>query len=104
MDTRLSVVQEDGEDVALTDDAKDLYREMGVRAPDVSAAVAEKPAGEALADADAAIRTGAGRLAWISVVDIGVFFAVLLVGFAYVWKRGDFDWVRAIRHERRSQE
>jgi NADH-quinone oxidoreductase subunit A len=25
---------------------------------------------------------------------VGVFFAVLLVGFAYVWSRGDLDWVR----------
>ncbi len=28
--------------------------------------------------------------------DIGVFFAVLLVGFAYVWRRGDLDWVAGI--------
>ncbi len=34
-------------------------------------------------------------LGMVSVVDIAVFFAVLLVGFAYVWKRGDLDWVRA---------
>ena len=35
------------------------------------------------------------QLGFISVIDIAVFFAVLLVGFAYVWKRGDLDWVRA---------
>ena len=33
--------------------------------------------------------------------DIGVFFAVLMVGFAYVWRRGDLDWVRAVSRERR---
>jgi NADH-quinone oxidoreductase subunit A len=38
----------------------------------------------------------AHSLAWTGVVDILVFFGVLLVGFAYVWKRGDLDWVRAI--------
>jgi NADH-quinone oxidoreductase subunit A len=32
--------------------------------------------------------------------DIAVFFAVLMVGFAYVWRRGDLDWVRAVTHER----
>jgi NADH-quinone oxidoreductase subunit A len=32
------------------------------------------------------------------MLDLGVFFAVLLVGFAYVWSRGDLDWVRAIHH------
>ncbi|MGE3315840.1 MAG: NADH-quinone oxidoreductase subunit A [Planctomycetaceae bacterium] len=35
------------------------------------------------------------RLATIGLFDILVFFGVLLVGFAYVWKRGDLDWVRA---------
>lgn len=34
-------------------------------------------------------------LGMVSMIDIAVFFAVLLVGFAYVWKRGDLDWVRA---------
>ena len=33
--------------------------------------------------------------------DILVFFAVLLVGFAYVWKRGDLDWIRAITQKSR---
>jgi NADH-quinone oxidoreductase subunit A len=39
----------------------------------------------------------AGRLlARTAVVDMAVFFAVLLTGFAYVWYRGDLDWVRAV--------
>ena len=42
----------------------------------------------------------AHRLAVIAFADILVFFGVLLVGFAYVWKRGDIDWVRAIGRER----
>jgi len=33
--------------------------------------------------------------------DILVFFSVLLVGFAYLWKRGDLDWVRAVAEESR---
>lgn len=40
----------------------------------------------------------ANTLALASMLDLGVFFAVLLVGFAYVWRRGDLDWVRATRH------
>jgi NADH-quinone oxidoreductase subunit A len=36
------------------------------------------------------------HLAVLSFFDILVFFGVLLVGFAYVWKRGDLDWVRAV--------
>ncbi len=38
----------------------------------------------------------AHSIALFSFVDILVFFGVLLVGFAYVWKRGDLDWVRAV--------
>ena len=29
-----------------------------------------------------------------------VFFGVLLVGFAYLWKRGDIDWVKTVAAER----
>lgn len=36
------------------------------------------------------------RLAAMALADIAVFFGVLLVGFAYVWKEGDLNWVRAI--------
>ena len=38
----------------------------------------------------------ARELAFTGLSDILVFFGVLLVGFAYVWKRGDLDWVRAV--------
>lgn len=41
----------------------------------------------------------ARTLALTGFVDILVFFGVLLVGFAYVWKRGDLDWVRAVSEE-----
>jgi NADH-quinone oxidoreductase subunit A len=37
-------------------------------------------------------------MALSAMLDLGVFFAVLLVGFAYVWRRGDINWVRAVRH------
>lgn len=36
--------------------------------------------------------------AQVAFFDILVFFAVLMVGFAYVWRRGDIDWVRAYAH------
>lgn len=38
---------------------------------------------------------GARRLALAAMVDMGLFFALLMVAFAYVWCRGDLDWVRA---------
>lgn len=40
-------------------------------------------------------------LSWSALADVLVFFSVLLVGFAYVWKRGDLDWVRAVSQQSR---
>jgi NADH-quinone oxidoreductase subunit A len=52
-----------------------------------------------VARGSAAIRQTARQLAIASFADIAAFFAVLLVGFAYVWKRGDLDWVRAVARQ-----
>ncbi|HEX3602120.1 MAG TPA: NADH-quinone oxidoreductase subunit A [Lacipirellulaceae bacterium] len=49
---------------------------------------------------NAELREDARVLAKTSIADILVFFGVLLVGFAYVWKRGDLDWVRALAREK----
>ena len=38
----------------------------------------------------------AKKLAWFAFADILVFFGVLLVGFAYLWRRGDLEWVRSM--------
>lgn len=45
----------------------------------------------------------AHQLGWIAFVDILVFFGVLLVGFAYLWRRGDLDWVRSTAAERAAE-
>ncbi|MBL8794167.1 MAG: NADH-quinone oxidoreductase subunit A [Planctomycetia bacterium] len=42
----------------------------------------------------------ARMFSWIAFVDILVFFGVLLVGFAYLWKRGDLNWVRTFDLEK----
>ena len=41
----------------------------------------------------------ASRWGMVAFVDILVFFGVLLVGFAYLWKRGDINWVRSTAAE-----
>ena len=69
--------------------ASDRLGELGVSDP-ATAVVAEQ------------VPETAGILALTSFADIAVFFAVLLVGFAYVWKRGDLDWVRTVRSQRGS--
>ena len=45
---------------------------------------------------EAVTAEAARAFAWTGLADVLVFFGVLLVGFAYVWKRGDLDWVRAV--------
>jgi NADH-quinone oxidoreductase subunit A len=42
----------------------------------------------------------AQQLSWVALVDILIFFGVLLVGFAYLWRRGDINWVRSTSAER----
>jgi NADH-quinone oxidoreductase subunit A len=73
--------------------------ELGVSDLSISPPAAEETATPAAANATGqnavGIHNAARQLAILSFADIGVFFGVLLVGFAYVWKRGDLDWVRA---------
>jgi NADH-quinone oxidoreductase subunit A len=51
---------------------------------------------------EAAVAGAGAKLARTALVDMAFFYAVLLVGFAYVWYRGDLDWVRAVSAERSS--
>jgi NADH:ubiquinone oxidoreductase subunit 3 (subunit A) len=48
----------------------------------------------------ASTQTQARQLAWMALIEILVFFGVLLVGFAYLWRRGDLEWVRSTAAER----
>ncbi len=59
-----------------------------------------EPAGTLAPDA-AISADSALKLGWVGLFDLLVFFGVLLVGFAYVWKRGDLDWVRAVTRKAR---
>lgn len=54
--------------------------------------------------ANAISADSAHKLMVTGLVDLLVFFGVLLVGFAYVWKRGDLDWVRALTEQTRLQK
>src|SRR5262249_30049432 len=48
-------------------------------------------------------RETARSWAWVAFLDIVVFFGVLMVGFAYLWRRGDIDWVRSVTHSASAQ-
>lgn len=80
--------------------ATQKLRELGVNepaAPELAPATATRLqiAGDLRRQTITATKSMATKIAWTSLVDIAVFFAVLLVGFAYVWHQGDLDWVRA---------
>jgi NADH-quinone oxidoreductase subunit A len=117
-DPDLPVVIQQADGLALTTHARSLVQEMGVRDPALPTRVpasmrdrVESRFGAASASAPIAnkevatmvIRQSAKDFAWLTVLDIAVFFGVLMVGFAYVWKRGDLNWVRAIRRQRYSR-
>lgn len=65
------------------------YRQLGVADPALPAE------GEDASENTRLVRETGRRLALASMADMAVFFAVLLVGFAYVWRRGDLEWVRS---------
>ena len=106
-DPRLPVVRPaDAGQLQLTDEARMLYLELGVRRPAVPTAVPATLQGRVATNlgpgqmAAQVVKQGAAQLAWLTIADICVFFAVLLVGFAYVWHRGVLDWVRAVSRHR----
>lgn len=46
---------------------------------------------------------GGRSLARLAFAELLVFFGVLLVGFAYLWKRGDLEWVRSVASQVQAQ-
>ena len=87
-DPAFVTVQADGQ--TLTPAAAGLMRELGLENP----AVPVFP--DAAAGAAEAVSHAGTLLSRTAAVDMAAFFAVLLTGFAYVWYRGDLDWVRAV--------
>ena len=92
----MPVVSAEAEDAgSLTVAATTKLKELGVTNP------SEQLAGplDNAAQLEAAVQDTAQKIAITSFADILVFFAVLLVGFAYVWRRGDLDWVRTVNSQ-----
>jgi NADH-quinone oxidoreductase subunit A len=108
-DPAVAIVAESGDQLELTPTARGLYRELGVRRPIVPAEIPPSLVADVSSSlppaekATAIARQGGLQLAWVTIADIVVFFAVLLVGFAYVWKRGDLDWVHHVSRERATE-
>lgn len=104
MHSKVAVVEASDTATTLSPTVDAVYRELGVRNPQLPAAID----GSSLdaAAAEAAIRSGAHDLALLALVTGAIFFTVLFIGFAYEWKTGALDWVKSIRaqheHRRRS--
>jgi NADH-quinone oxidoreductase subunit A len=108
-DPAVATVQADG--VTLTAAAAGTYRELGFAHPEVPALTPDTKVAAAIeanrgerssrqAEAEWAVAQSGQMLARTAVVDMAAFYAILLVGFAYVWYRGDLDWVRAVANQR----
>jgi NADH-quinone oxidoreductase subunit A len=80
--------------------AEDKFAELGLADSQLTSVLGATPAEVGSPAAVEAVAQLGRRLAGVSLIDIGVFFAVLMVGFFYVWKRGDLDWVRAVSRQR----
>jgi NADH-quinone oxidoreductase subunit A len=89
----------------LRPEATHLYRELGIPKPTLENVIGKSPGGSPRTkdESVAAVAAGARQIALLSFVDIIVFFFVLMVGFFYVWRRGDLDWVRAVSQRRSGQ-
>ncbi len=92
VERRLAVTQEMTSFNGRPDD-RERYRKMVLGlSPSNPASTTEQQQAMAVSTNQSA----AQDLAWIAFVDILFFFGVLLVGFAYLWRRGDLDWVRSL--------
>ena len=66
-------------------------------------AIQQSLTGQAPAAGTAPDPETAHTLATLAFIDILVFFGVLLVGFVYLWKRGDLEWVRSMAGQHRPE-
>jgi len=71
----------------MSEGAQGLYAEMGLPVTENAAQVSE----------------GASQLVTLAAYSGTVFFLILIIGFAYEWKTGALDWVRAVTAEKRQQ-
>ena len=91
--------------LALSPAGHGLFRELGFQSPEVpvfsvssrqASLLNETLRGVPEREGHWAAQRFGSLLARTAISDMVVFYAVLLIGFAYVWHRGDLDWVRAV--------
>ena len=92
--SEIALVEPAGDSLALTPAADGIYRELGVRDP-------APIVGESAAAAGQQVQEGIQSLAQLATLEVLVFFLILLIGYAYVWKMGALDWIRAFTSHHR---
>lgn len=92
--SNVALVKTEGDALVLTPEASGVYQELGVRDP-------ASLAGESSAAAAQQVQDGIQSLAQLATLEVLVFFAILLIGYAYVWKMGALDWIRAFTSHHR---
>lgn len=98
-------VEPGGASDQLSPQATTRLAELGIASAELPALTAERAkeldlVQESAEASSAAVRDTGKLLAKASILDIGVFFAVLMVGFFYVWRRGDLDWVHSTESQK----
>ena len=102
-----ALVEADDEGLRLTPAVAGAYRELGAVGSDgrlgvsedklINGQLSDKPAISVFGKQAMQLEfAGLKHLVGLSVGAVLVFFVVLLVGFAYEWRTGALDWVRAV--------
>ena len=42
----------------------------------------------------------ANGLGWVALIEIATFLGILFAGLAYIWARGDLNWIKQIQREK----
>lgn len=79
----------------LTPTAAGVYKEMGMD-PTVEVTQTNSALQEGVVTDGVLEFAGLEQLVSFSMIAAAIFFVVLLVGFAYEWRTGALDWVRAV--------
>jgi NADH-quinone oxidoreductase subunit A len=72
--------------------------DVGKYIPLVQSLMPQAPVGSVI-DPSSAVTT-----AWLLFAEMVIFLAILLLGYAYLWRRGDLNWVRASSVEQAKQK
>lgn len=89
-------------DEVLAPAARGVFAELGLPLPSLVVDTATDAG--AVADASKSLRDSIDRFTVYVYSATLFFFLVLFVGFAYEWKTGAFDWVRAVTRPRTLEE